>query len=106
MKTTLITLALSILVSSYSCFAGDAAKHTYEGTITGVVCMACKQHVTAALTEKLEGTSDVKISAGDKEGEQKITIVSKSDSVTKDAAVKALGDLADDYQIVTLAKKD
>jgi len=106
MKTSLITLALSVFVSLSSLLAGDAAKYTYEGTITGVVCMACKQHVTAALTEKLKGTSEVKIAASEKEGEQKITIVSKNADVTKDAAVKALGDLADDYQIVSLSKKD
>ncbi len=79
--------------------------HTYEGAISGVVCVACKQHVTEALTAKLDGVTEIKIAPSEKEGEQKITIVSKKADITKDSAVQALGKLADDYQILSLEKK-
>ena len=94
---------LSLLALGPVC-AGDTA--TYEGTITGVVCAACKQHVTEALTAKIDGITEVKITPGEKEGEQKITITSKKDGVTKDSAVQALGELAETYKRLSLEKKD
>jgi len=103
MKKFLLTLAALALATSTTLRAGDLA--TYEGTITGVVCVACKQHVTEALTSKLEGITEVKIVPGEKDGEQKITITSKKADLTKDSAVQALGKLSDDYQILSLAKK-
>lgn len=103
MKNILLTLAALTIAATASLRAGELA--TYEGTITGVVCVACKQHVTEALTSKLEGITEVKIVAGEKDGEQKITITSKQADLTKDSAVQALGKLSNDYQILSLAKK-
>lgn len=102
MKKPLLTLAAALLITP-AIIAGDT--HTFEGAISGVVCVACKQHVTEALTAGLEGVTEIKITPSDKEGEQKITIVSKKADVTKDTAIKALGKLADDYQILSLEKK-
>ena len=98
-----LILAALTLLSVASLQAGDAS--TYEGTITGVVCVACKQHVTEALTAKLDGITEVKITPGTKEGEQKITIVSKKNDITKDSATQALGALTDSYKILSLDKK-
>jgi copper chaperone CopZ len=103
MKTLALLLSALALVATPALRAADAS--TYEGTITGVVCIACKQHVTEALTSKLEGITEVKITPSDKDGEQKITIVSKKGDLTKDSAVQALGKLSEDYQILSLAKK-
>ena len=100
MKKLLLTLSL---LATASLHAGDAA--TYEGTITGVVCVACKQHVTEALTAKLDGITEVKITPGKQEGEQKITIVSKNADLTKDKATQALGSLAESYKLLSLEKK-
>ena len=101
-KLTLLVSALALLATP-ALRAGDAS--TYEGTITGVVCVACKQHVTEALTAKLDGITEVKITPGAKEGEQKITIVSKNADVTKDSASQALSSIGNDYKILSLEKK-
>ncbi len=102
MKLRLLFSALLLTFGS-TLHAGDSV--TYEGTITGVVCVACKQHVTEALTAKLDGITEVKITPGAKDGEQKITIVSKKNDVTKDSATQALGSLTDSYKILSLDKK-
>lgn len=103
MKTLSFLFAALALTVASPVLAGET--HTYEGAITGVVCVACKQHVTEALTAGLDGVTEIKIVASEKEGEQKITIVSKKADVTKESAVKALGKLSDDYQILSLDKK-
>ena len=103
MKKVLLLAAAALSLSPALLTAGDT--HTFEGAITGVVCVACKQHVTEALTTSLEGVTEIKITPSEKDGEQKITIVSKKADVTKETAVKALGKLADDYQILSLEKK-
>jgi len=103
MKSLTLLLSALALLATPALRAGDAA--TYEGTITGVVCVACKQHVTEALTAKLDGITEVKITPGQKEGEQKITIVSKKDDVTKDSASQALSSIGNDYKILSLEKK-
>jgi copper chaperone CopZ len=100
MKKILLTLSL---FASAGLHAGEPA--TYEGTITGVVCVACKQHVTEALTAKLDGITEVKITPSQQEGEQKITIISKQADLTKDKATQALGDLAENYKLLSLEKK-
>jgi N-acetyl-gamma-glutamylphosphate reductase len=104
MKTALTTLlCLLTILSPAALRAADT--FTYEGTITGVVCSACKAHVTASLTDKLEGIQEIKIVPGEEADKQIITIVSKKDNLTKDAATQALGDLTSSYQILSLAKK-
>ena len=70
-----------------------------------VVCAACKAHVSEALTAKLPGVEKIDITKGEKEGVNTITIVSKDSNVTKDTAMAALGDLAQNYQITSLAKR-
>jgi hypothetical protein len=93
-----------IAIFAVHTLAGDA-KHTYTGDITGVVCAACKAHVSEALTTKLPGVEKIAITKGEKEGVNTITIVSKDANVTKDTAMAALGDLAQNYQITSLSKK-
>jgi copper chaperone CopZ len=99
---TLLLTALSVFAAPS--FAADE-KHTFSGDVTGVVCAACKAHISTALMEKLPGVEKVEIERGDKLGVNKITIVSKHADVTKDTAMSALGDLAKSYQIISLAKK-
>ena len=40
---------------------------------------------------KLPGAKEVKIAAGEKAGTQKVTVVSDTEGITKEDAVKALG---------------
>lgn len=100
----LALLLAAVLAFAVQSFAVDPAT-TYQGDITGVVCAACSAHVTEALTAKLPGVESIKITKGEKEGVNKITIVAKNAEVTKDTAMAALGDLAKSYQITSLEKK-
>lgn len=106
---TILACSLSVLalmLSLVNLRAEDAAaKHTYEGDVTGVVCAACKMHISSALMEKLHGTVSVDVVRGDKLGVNKIVIVSTDDKVTAETARAALGDLASEYTIVDLAEK-
>ncbi len=97
-----LLILFTLLVSQT--FAADAPQ-TYTGDITGVVCAACKEHVTAALVAKLPGVQKVEIQRGEKLGVNTITITATNAAVTKETAMTALGDLAQSYQIVSLAKK-
>lgn len=85
-------------------FAADE-KHTFTGEITGVVCAACKEHVSSALREKIPAIEKIEITKGEKEGVNTITIVAKQADMTKDTAMAALGDLGKTYQITSLAPK-
>ena len=108
MKTILVSTisVLALMLSLVNLRAADGpAKHTYEGDVTGVVCAACKMHISAALMEKLHGTVSVDVVRGEKLGVNKIVIVSTDDKVTAETARAALGDLASEYNIVDLAEK-
>jgi hypothetical protein len=101
MKTLLLTLSLL----SAALQAADTPKAvTYEGKITGVVCVSCKEHVAGALMQKLPGVVSVDVKPGDAEA-NKLIIVANSDSITKESAIEALGTYAKNYGIVSLAKK-
>lgn len=92
-------LSLSVIVSA----AEPSQATDYTATVNGVVCAACKEHVTVAL-KKLPGVETVSFARGDKEGTATVTFNSSSASLTKDDAVKALGDDAKTYQVLSLEK--
>jgi hypothetical protein len=101
MKKLLLTL--SLLAATLQ--AADTPKSvTYEGKITGVVCVSCKEHVAGALMQKLPGVVSVDVKPGDAEA-NKLIIVANSDAITKESATEALGTYAKNYSIVSLAKK-
>ncbi len=102
MKTLIATLSLAIAALAA---AADSKPVTYEGKITGVVCVSCKSHVAAALTQKLPDVVSVDIKAGETPEAQKLIIVSRQDGLTKEAATEALGTYAKNYQILSLAKQ-
>lgn len=84
--------------------AAEPAQATdYTATVNGVVCAACKEHLTVAL-KKLPGVQTVSFAKGDKEGSATVTFNSSSPTLTKEDAVKALGDDAKTYQVVSLEK--
>ncbi len=98
-----ILLSLSLLTAALQ--AADTPKAvTYEGKITGVVCVSCKEHVAGALMQKLPGVVSVDVKPGDAEA-NKLIIVANSDAITKESATEALGTYAKNYSIVSLAKK-
>lgn len=84
--------------------AADTARATdYTATVNGVVCSACKEHVTAAL-KKLPGVQTVSFAKGEKEGTATVTFNSTAPALTKEDAVKALGDDAKSYEVLSLEK--
>lgn len=95
------TLLLLLFIASSTLIAGDAPQHVYRGEIAGVVCAACASHVKTALA-KLDGVSSVKITLPSGGGVPQLEVVSLSDKLTREQAVKALGDYAKTYEIRSL----
>ena len=102
MKSLFLALALGF--SSTLAFAADTANPiSYKATVTGVVCSSCKMHITAAL-KKLPSVDHIEFSRGEKEGTQNISFSSTAPGLTKEDAVKALGDESSRYEILSLDK--
>ncbi len=89
----ILTLALTSLLQ-----AADQTTYTYEGEVAGVMCAACSNHVQSAL-RKLDGVTSVKVTPAKDGGVPHLTLVSTSSKLTKEAAIKALGDQAKMYVI-------
>jgi copper chaperone CopZ len=84
--------------------AEEPAKSTdYTATVNGVVCAACKAHVTAAI-KKLPGVDAVSFAKGDKDGTAIVTFNSTAPTLTKEDAVKALGENAKEFEVLSLEK--
>lgn len=101
MKKTIATF-MAALCALGSALAGEAKPVKYTATMTGVVCSACKKTVRSSL-EKI-GASKIEFARGDKEGQQKVTFLAASEKLTKEDTAKALGDAAEEYQVLTLVK--
>lgn len=83
--------------------ADEKAGYTYTGEVAGVVCSACSSHVKKALSA-IDGVTSVKVLKPEKEGEPaRLEVVSNSPSLTRETAVKALGEHAKFYDIRSLA---
>lgn len=108
MKHLLRTLALSIAAASLTLSAGDKKPVTYEGKITGVVCVSCKEHVAGALKQRLPDIISVDVKPGEtpEAEEKKLIIVAGDGGITKEAAIEALGTYAKNYTITSLSRKD
>ncbi len=81
--------------------ASVGKSQTYVGTMTGVVCGNCRNTVVTAF-KKLPGVCNVEVGPGEKEGTQKV-IITSTECVSKDAAVKALGADAQEFVVQELA---
>jgi copper chaperone CopZ len=100
-----ILFGLATLCGSHSLGrAADAPKPIrYEGRIAGVVCAACSSSVKEALMS-LEGVEDVRITVSQDGSVPRLEITSTSPNLTREAAIKALGGAAADYQVQSLEK--
>lgn len=105
MKTQPAWIAFLFLTLLSVVHAEDKPLHTYKGEIAGVVCSACSEHVKAALS-KIKGVTSVKVVLGKEGSLPQLQMVSTSSTLTKEAAIKALGDKADHYQIQSLTLAD
>ena len=102
MKKNLLSLTPMLGLLLGQTMATDAT-FCYQGEVAGVVCNACAGNVKDALL-KLEGVKDVKITLNKEGGNPHLTIVSNSPALTREAAVKALGKAAGQYEIRSLEK--
>lgn len=101
MKTLLRALTL-LLVSGVTALAGDI---TYEGQITGVVCGACKDHVTEALM-KVDGIKSVEIAPTNVPEIRHITIKGSKENFSATDANNALAAAhGENYKVTKLDKK-
>ena len=94
---TIITL-LIVTITTVLPAAEDKPVFTYEGEVAGVVCNACASNVKAALS-KLDGVTSVKIKLGKEGSAPRMEVISSSPNLTKEAAIKALGEKAAYYVI-------
>lgn len=93
----LVFTLLSSLLTNAS--AADPAVHKYTAEVAGVMCSACSDKVKVAF-ESLPGVKSVKVKRGDKPAVARVEIESTSDKLTKEAAVKSLGDSASSYNVL------
>lgn len=99
MKHILILLISIITITS--CDGSDPVVFVYQGEVAGVMCSACSNHVETAL-KKLPGVRSVTVTGGKDGGLPRLEVVSTSAALTREDAVKALGDDAKSYDIRAL----
>lgn len=94
---TLLLCFLSVLPSP----AAEPVTYVYQGEVAGVMCSACSNHVETAL-KTLPGVKSVTITAAKDGGLPKLEVVATSASLTREDAVKALGEEATSYDVRSL----
>ncbi len=97
----LLTLLLCLLFTATSCTAGDPMKFVYQGEVAGIMCIHCTNKVEAAM-KKLPGVQSVKITRDEKGGLPKLEIIASNAAITREDAVKVLGDDAKMYDVRSL----
>lgn len=97
----LILALLSSLATTVS--AAEPPLHKYTAEVAGVMCSACSDKVTVAF-KSLPGVKSVKVKKSDKPAVARVEIESTSDALTKEAAVKSLGDSASSYNVVNFQR--
>lgn len=103
-RPLLLILALLLsLLPDLPADGGATAPHVYEGRITGLFCNACAAKVKASLG-KLEGVTAVKITQTDELGVQKVHLESSSKDITKESAIRALGEDAKSFHLQSLER--
>ena len=98
----LILLHMSSLLTTVS--ATVRALHKYTAEVAGVMCSACSDKVKVSF-ESLPGVKSVKVKKGDKPAVARVEILSTSEALTKEAAVKSLGGSASSYSIVAFKRE-
>lgn len=97
----LLTLLLSLITLATSCTAGDPVTFVYQGEVAGIMCIHCTNKVEAAM-KKLPDVQSVKITRAEKGGLPRLEIIAANARITREDAVKALGDDAKMYDIRSL----
>lgn len=102
MKFAFVSIMMMLSLALSQSRAADA-EYCYQGEVAGVVCNACASNVKSALS-KLEGVKEVRITLNKEGGNPRLTIISKSPAITREAAIKAMGKAAEHYEILSLEK--
>jgi copper chaperone CopZ len=97
----LTQILLSLLFVATSCTAGDPVKFVYQGEVAGIMCIHCTNKVEAAM-KKLPNVQSVKITRDEKGGLPKLEIIATNATITREDAVKALGEDAKMYDVRSL----
>lgn len=97
----LLTLLLSLIAIATSCTARDPVTFVYQGEVAGIMCIHCTNKVEAAM-KKLPDVQSVKITRAEKGGLPRLEIIATNARITREDAVKALGDDAKMYDIRSL----
>lgn len=97
----LLTLLIGLLFTATSCTAGDPVNFVYQGEVAGIMCIHCTNKVEAAM-KKLPGVQSVKITRDEKGGLPKLEIIATNARITREDAVKALGEDAKMYDVRSL----
>ena len=97
----ILTLLLSLITIASSCTAGDPVTFVYQGEVAGIMCIHCTNKVEAAM-KKLPDVQSVKITRAEKGGLPRLEIIATNARITREDAVKALGDDAKMYDIRSL----
>ena len=101
--TRAAALFLAVIGMISSAIAADPAANTYVTAVGGVVCQECKAKLTFSI-KKLPGVKEVAFAKGDKPGEQKITFASSATELEKNDIVKALGESANEFTVLSVEK--
>lgn len=97
----ILTLLVSLLLAATSSIAGDPVKFVYQGEVAGIMCIHCTNKVEAAM-RRLPDVQSVKITRDEKGGLPKLEIIATKATITREDAIKALGDDAKTYDIRSL----
>jgi copper chaperone CopZ len=100
MKHPLILLLLSLFTIA-SCDAIEPVTFRYEGEVAGVMCSACSNHVETAL-KQIPGVKSITILPAQDGGIPRLQITATSAKITREDAVKALGEQAKMYDVRSL----
>ena len=96
----ILTLLLS-LIAITSCTAAEPVTFVYQGEVAGVMCSACTNHVETALAN-IKGVQSVKVLPAKEGGVPKLELTASSATITREDAVKALGEYAKMYDVRSL----
>jgi copper chaperone CopZ len=104
MKNHLKNLLLCLALLALPAIAGDAM-HTYRGEVAGIMCSACSAKIKAAFST-MDGVKSVSVKPAKDGGAPKVEVISTSDKLTKDDAVKALGDDAKTFVVQSFGRAE
>ncbi|MBB5040171.1 heavy-metal-associated domain-containing protein [Prosthecobacter dejongeii] len=93
-------LLLSTLWLAGPCLAAEPS-FVYQGEVAGLFCSACSAHVKSSLMT-IKGVKEVKIKMAPEGQLPKLTLIATTDQLTREDAVRALGDKAKSFDVRTL----